>query len=283
MRSYIYNKDNLQSVWVRTTWHTACIRLWSQYMESGCDIKTETFIESWKYDLQTYKHLSTWTHTFTCFVVGIARCFNFSYLFPHILPPRYFMPFEPNYEISNQILLHSFLIDTKISILLLWKLISMSNVDQFHGAQLFCMRDCIDKVQQICLWSSFNDGDFITCALWCAYIHSIEQSKIKRKPHLLGDSSSVVSAAGGVVTVDDDWWCEWWFLWCDNIRCDWWWCEWECALFELAELVEGCGGGGNPCDFVIVNSPFDVVNLSGTLILCKWNFGNFQKTRRRKQ
>lgn len=190
---------------------------------------------------------------------------------------------EPNYEISNQILLHSFLIDTKISILLLWKLISMSNVDKFHGTQLFCMRDCIDMVQQICLWSSFYDGDFITCALWCAYIHSIEQSKIKRKPHLLGDSSSVVSAAGGVVTVDDDWWCEWWFLWCDNIRCDWWWCEWECALFELAELVEGCGGGGNPCDFVIVNSPFDVVNLRGESILCKWNFGNFQKTRRRKQ
>lgn len=83
----------------------------------------------------------------------------------------------------------------------------------------------------------------------------------KRLNDLLGDSSSVVSVIGGVVTVDDDWWCEWWFLWCDNMRCDWWWCEWECELFELVELVEGCDGGGNPCDFVIVNSPFDVVSL----------------------
>lgn len=79
--------------------------------------------------------------------------------------------------------------------------------------------------------------------------------------YLLGDSSSKFSVTGGVVTVDDDWWCEWWLLWCESMRCVWWWCEWECALFELVELVKGCGGGGSPCDFVIVNSPLDVVNL----------------------
>lgn len=110
----------------------------------------------------------------------------------------------------------------------------------------------------------------------------MREGKIERKKkHSLGDSSSGVSVTGGVVTVDDDWWCEWWFLWCDRIRCDWWWCEWECALFdELVELVEGCGGGGNPCDFVIVNSPFDVVNLkyrsiSQSIFILLSNYGTF--------
>lgn len=53
-----------------------------------------------------------------------------------------------------------------------------------------------------------------------------------------------------------DWW--WWFLWCDKL----WWldCEWWFEPAELDKLVE-VGGGGNPCDLVIVNSPFDVVNL----------------------
>lgn len=72
-------------------------------------------------------------------------------------------------------------------------------------------------------------------------------------------SSSVVAAidAVGVTVADDvdDWWWEWWFLWRDNDRCDWRW--WECKLFELVEFDVG----SNPCDFVIVNSPFDVVNL----------------------
>lgn len=30
---------------------------------------------------------------------------------------------------------------------------------------------------------------------------------------------------------------------------------------ELDRLVDDGVGGGNPCDFVIVNSPFDVVSL----------------------
>lgn len=30
---------------------------------------------------------------------------------------------------------------------------------------------------------------------------------------------------------------------------------------ELDKLVDDGGGGGSPCDLVIVNSPFDVVSL----------------------
>lgn len=101
---------------------------------------------------------------------------------------------------------------------------------------------------------------------------------------VVGSAAEVIVAVG--VAVDVWWWVEW-FLWCDSNRFDWWWCG--CILFELVEFC--CDGVGKPAhffrikfssnfcrlsniiflfrtkkkhlpeDFVIVSSPFGVVNL----------------------